>query len=191
MEPGCKLNRKEKGPAPLQGDDYCSFGRTSQPRQFFSLLCMESPILHLLLGFCHATPRKKRKEAVQVLEIFFVAAKDLQSAVRWKIRNRTTTSSLSALARPTPYQLSHRAPVFEAETVLQANIQDGAFPETAATASSPAALEALAKLRQHAVTHQQAHPIDFDLTNEWNETVSADKRHYREHRMKDLTGSNI
>ena len=57
MEPGCKLNRKEKGPhhykvmtAVLLSD------RTPQPRQILSLLCMEisnSAPLGMLRGFCH------------------------------------------------------------------------------------------------------------------------------------------
>ena len=91
--------------------------------------------------------------------------------------------------------LFRRPPVFEAETVLQANIRSGAFPDRRLRQRPPrAALEAhqaaLAKLRQHAVAYQQTHPANFEFTNEWNETVSADKRHYRDHQLKGLTGSN-
>ena len=62
--------------------------------------------------------------------------------------------------------LFRRPPVFEAETALQANIRDAVFPDRRLRQRAPpAALEAhqaaLATLRQHAVAHQQAHPVNF------------------------------
>ena len=48
MEPGCKLNRKEKGPHHYKVMTAVLLsGRTPQPRQILSLLCAwKSPILH-------------------------------------------------------------------------------------------------------------------------------------------------
>ena len=57
MEPGCKLNRKEKGPHHYKVMTAVLLsGRTPQPRQILSLLCMEisnSAPLGMLRGFCH------------------------------------------------------------------------------------------------------------------------------------------
>ena len=58
MEPGCKLNRKEKGPHHYKVMTAVLLsGRTPQPRQILSLLCIEisnSAPLGMLRGFCHA-----------------------------------------------------------------------------------------------------------------------------------------
>ena len=91
--------------------------------------------------------------------------------------------------------LFRRPAVFEAKTALEANIRDSVFPDRRLRQRAPpAALEAhqaaIATLHQHAVEHQQAHPVSFELPNEWNATITSDKQHYREHRMKGLTGSN-
>ena len=58
MEPGCKLNRKEKDPHHYKVMIAVLLsGRTPQPRQILSLLCIEisnSTPLGMLRGFCHA-----------------------------------------------------------------------------------------------------------------------------------------
>ena len=58
MEPGCKLNRKEKDPHHYKVMTAVLLsGRTPQPRQILSLLRIEisnSAPLGMLRGFCHA-----------------------------------------------------------------------------------------------------------------------------------------
>ena len=91
--------------------------------------------------------------------------------------------------------LFRRPAVFEAKTALQANIRDSTFPDRRLRQRAPPAAlaahqAALTALHQHAVNHQQAHPVNFELPNEWIATITSDKQHYREHFMKGLTGSN-
>ena len=91
--------------------------------------------------------------------------------------------------------LFRRPPVFEAATVLQDHIRNGVFPNRRLRQRPQApALEAhraaLAQLRQRAVAYQRTHPVNFDLTNEWKETITADKRHHRDYQLQGLTGSD-
>ena len=91
--------------------------------------------------------------------------------------------------------LFRRPAVFVAKTALQANIRDSTFPDRRLQQRAPPAAlgahqVALTALHQHAVNHQQAHPVSFELPNEWLATVTSDKQHYREHFMKGMTGSN-
>ena len=91
--------------------------------------------------------------------------------------------------------LFRRPPVFEAATVLQDHIRNGVFPNRRLRQRPQApALEAhraaLAQLRQRAVAYQQIHPATFDLTNEWKEIITADKRHHRDYQLQGLTGSD-
>ena len=91
--------------------------------------------------------------------------------------------------------LFRRPPVFEAATVLQDHIRNGVFPNRRLRQRPQApALEAhraaLAQLRQRAVAYQQTHLATFDLTNEWKETITADKRHHRDYQLQGLTGSD-
>ena len=89
--------------------------------------------------------------------------------------------------------LFRRPPIFEAASVLQDHIRNGNFPQRRLRQRPPApALEAhqvaLNQLRQNAEAHQRTHPVNFELTNEWTETITADKRHHREYQLKGLTG---
>ena len=91
--------------------------------------------------------------------------------------------------------LFRRPPVFEAETVLQDHIRSGAFPDRRLRPrpqrpALDAHQAALTRLRQQAVAYQQTYPANFEFTNQWNETISADKRHHRDHQLKGLTGTN-
>ena len=89
--------------------------------------------------------------------------------------------------------LFRRPPIFEAASVLQDHIRNGIFPNRRLRQRPPApALEAhqvaLNQLRQNAEAHQRTHPVNFELTNEWTETITADKRHHRDYQLKGLTG---
>ena len=91
--------------------------------------------------------------------------------------------------------LFRRPPVFEAATVLQDHIRNGVFPNRRLRQRpQPPALEAhqaaLAQLRQRAVAYQRTHPFSFDFTNEWTETITADKRRHRDYQLQGLTGSD-
>ena len=91
--------------------------------------------------------------------------------------------------------LFRRPAVFVAKTALQANIRDSTFPDRRLRQRAPPAAlgahqVALTALHEHAVNHQQAHPVNFELPNEWLATVTSDKQHYHEHFMKGMTGSN-
>ena len=91
--------------------------------------------------------------------------------------------------------LFRRPPVFEAATVLRDHIRNGVFPNRRLRQRpQPPALEAhqaaLAQLRQRAVAYQRTHPVNFDLTNEWTETITADKRRHRDYQLQGLTGSD-
>ena len=89
--------------------------------------------------------------------------------------------------------LFRRPSIFEAASVLQDHIRNGIFPNRRLRQRPPApALEAhqvaLNQLRQNAEAHQRTHPVNFELTNEWTETITADKRHHRDYQLKGLTG---
>ena len=89
--------------------------------------------------------------------------------------------------------LFRKPPIFEAASVLQDHIRNGNFPQRRLRQRPPApAVEAhqvaLNQLRQNAEAHQRTHPMNFELTNEWTDTITADKRHHREYQLKGLTG---
>ena len=89
--------------------------------------------------------------------------------------------------------LFRKPPIFEAASVLQDHIRNGNFPQRRLRQRPPApAVEAhqvaLNQLRQNAEAHQRTHPVNFELTNEWTDTITADKRHHREYQLKGLTG---
>ena len=89
--------------------------------------------------------------------------------------------------------LFRKPPIFEAASVLQDHIRKGIFPNRRLRQRPPApAVEAhqvaLNQLRQNAEAHQRTHPVNFELTNEWTETVTADKRHHRDYQLQGLTG---
>ena len=89
--------------------------------------------------------------------------------------------------------LFRRPPIFEAASVLQDHIRNGVFPNRRLRQRPQApALEAhqaaLDQLRQNAEAHQRTHPVNFELTNEWTETITADKRHHRDYQLQGLTG---
>ena len=74
--------------------------------------------------------------------------------------------------------------MFEPLTVLQDHIRNGLFPNRRLrTRPQAPAIEAhraaLAQLRQDAMAHQQTNPVTFELTNEWKETITANKRRLR------------
>ena len=89
--------------------------------------------------------------------------------------------------------LFRRPPIFEAASVLQDHIRNGVFPNRRLRQRPQApALEAhqaaLDQLRQNAEAHQRTHPVNFELTNEWTATITADKRHHRDYQLQGLTG---
>ena len=91
--------------------------------------------------------------------------------------------------------LFRKPAVFAAKTALQANIRDSTFPDRRLRKKAPPAdlgahQLALTALHQHTVNHQQAHPVNFELPNEWLATITSDKQLYRDHFMKGMTGSN-
>ena len=91
--------------------------------------------------------------------------------------------------------LFRKPAVFAAKHALQANLRDFNFPDRRVRKkASPADLgvhqAALTALHQHAVDQQQAHPVNFELPNEWLATITSDKQHYRDHFAKGMTGSH-
>ena len=89
--------------------------------------------------------------------------------------------------------LFRKPPIFEAASVLQDHIRNGNLTQRRLRQRPPApAVEAhqvaLNQLRQNAEAHQRTHPMNFELTNEWTDTITADKRHHREYQLKGLTG---
>ena len=90
--------------------------------------------------------------------------------------------------------LFRRPPMFEAATVLQDHIRNGIFPnrrlrQRPQAPAFEAHRAALAQLRQREA-HQRTTPVTFELTNEWKETITADKRHHRNYQLQGLTGSD-
>ena len=65
-----------------------------------------------------------------------------------------------------------------------AYFQIGAFD------NDPRRTSSRAQLRQRAEAYQQTHPVNFDLTNKWKETITADKRHHRDYQLQGLTSSD-
>ena len=91
--------------------------------------------------------------------------------------------------------LFRRPPMFEAATVLQDHIRNGVFPnrrlrQRPQAPAFEAHRAALAQLRQGAEAYQRTNPVTFELTNEWKETITADKRHHRNYQLQGLTGAD-
>ena len=91
--------------------------------------------------------------------------------------------------------LFRKPPMFEPLTVLQDHIRNGLFPNRRLrTRPQAPAIEAhraaLAQLRQDAMAHQQTNPVTFELTNEWKETITADKRRHKNYQLQGSTGTN-
>ena len=89
--------------------------------------------------------------------------------------------------------LLRKPPIFEAASVLQNHIRNGNFPQRRLRQRPPAeAVEAhqvaLNQMRQNAEARQRIHPVNFELPNEWTDTVTADKRYHREYQSQGLTG---
>ena len=86
-----------------------------------------------------------------------------------------------------------KPPIFEPTSVLQNHIRNGNFPQRRLRQRPPAsAVEAhqiaLEQMRRNAEARQQTHPVQFELTNEWTDTITADKQHHKDYQLKGLTG---
>ena len=46
---------------------------------------------------------------------------------------------------------------------------------------------AIRALHQRAIAQQAANPVSFALTNEWNDTITSDKKHHLEHFLRGTT----
>ena len=89
--------------------------------------------------------------------------------------------------------LLRKPPIFEAASVLQNHIRNGNFPQRRLRQRPPAeAVEAhqvaLNQMRQNAEARQRIHRVNFELPDEWTDTVTADKRYHREYQSQGLTG---
>ena len=82
--------------------------------------------------------------------------------------------------------------VYVAGHALQANLRERTFPDRKGRRRVPPDdldehQRAIRALHQRALAQQAANPVSFALTNEWNDTITADKKHHLEHFMRGTT----
>ena len=82
--------------------------------------------------------------------------------------------------------------VYVAGHALQANLRERTFPDRKGRRRVPPDdldehQRAIRALHQRAIAQQAANPVSFALTNEWNDTITSDKKHHLEHFMRGTT----
>ena len=81
--------------------------------------------------------------------------------------------------------------VYTAEHALQTNLRERNFPDRRVRRVPPEDLDehrrAIRALHQRAIAQQAVNPVSFGLTNEWYDTITADKKHHLEHFTRDMT----
>ena len=82
--------------------------------------------------------------------------------------------------------------VYVAGHALQANLRERTFPDRRVRKRVPPEdldehQRAIRALHQRAIAQQAANPVSFALTNEWNDTITSDKKHHLEHFMRGTT----
>ena len=82
--------------------------------------------------------------------------------------------------------------VYIAAHALQTNLRERNFPDRRVRRRVPPEdldehRRALRALHQRATAQQAVNPVSFGLTNEWYDTITADKKHHLEHFTRGMT----
>ena len=82
--------------------------------------------------------------------------------------------------------------VYVAGHALQTNLRERNFPDRKVRRRVPPEdldehQRAIRALHQRAIAQQGVNPVSFGLTNEWNDTITADKKHHLEHFTRGMT----
>ena len=82
--------------------------------------------------------------------------------------------------------------VYIAEHALQTNLRERNFPDRRVRRRVPPEdldehRRAIRALHQRAIAQQAVNPVSFGLTNEWYDTITADKKHHLEHFTRGMT----
>ena len=78
------------------------------------------------------------------------------------------------------------------QAALQTNLRERNFPDRRVRRRVPPEdldehQRAIRALHQRAIAQQGVNPVSFGLTNEWNDTITSDKKHYLEHFTRGMT----
>ena len=114
-----------------------------------------------------------------------------------RLRNQLSHSHMFAewtvhLNRFAERVLFQQPAVYVAGHALQANLRERTFPDRKGRRRVPPEdldehQRAIRALHQRAIAQQAANPVSFALTNEWNDTITSDKKHHLEHFMRGTT----
>ena len=114
-----------------------------------------------------------------------------------RLRNQLSHSHMFAewtvhLHRFAERVLFQQPAVYAAGYALQTNLRERNFPDRKVRKRvSPEDLDehqrAIGALHQRAIAQQGVNPVSFGLTNEWNDTITSDKKHYLEHFTRGMT----
>ena len=114
-----------------------------------------------------------------------------------RLRNQLSHSHMFAewtvhLNRFAERVLFQQPAVYVAGHALQANLRERNFPDRKVRRRVPPEdldehQRAIRALHQRAIAQQAVNPVSFALTNEWNDTITSDKKHHLEHFMRGTT----
>ena len=114
-----------------------------------------------------------------------------------RLRNQLSHSHMFAewtvhLHRFAERVLFQQPAVYVAGHALQTNLRERNFPDRRVRRRVPPEdldehQRAIRALLQRAIAQQGVNPVSFGLTNEWNDTITSDKKHYLEHFTRGMT----
>ena len=114
-----------------------------------------------------------------------------------RLRNQLSHSHMFAewtvhLHRFAERVLFQQPAVYVAGHALQTNLRERNFPDRKVRRRVPPEdldehQRAIRPLHQRAIAQQGVNPVSFGLPNEWNDTITSDKKHYLEHFTRGMT----
>ena len=114
-----------------------------------------------------------------------------------RLRNQLSHSHMFAewtvhLHRFAERVLFQQPAVYVAGHASQTNLRERNFPDRKVRRRVPPTdldehQRAIRALLQRATDQQRVNPVSFGLTNEWNDTITSDKKHYLEHFTRGMT----
>ena len=132
-------------------------------------------------------------------DLGLVVWKGYRPSVRLVLAGGHASAWISPFWRgPAPGAQRYQAVLFQQPAVyvaghaLQANLRERTFPDRRVRKRVPPEDQdehqrAIRALHQRAIAQQAANPVSFALTNEWNDTITSDKKHHLEHFMRGTT----
>ena len=114
-----------------------------------------------------------------------------------RVRNQLSHSHMFAewtvhLHRFAERVLFQQPAVYVAGHALQTNLREQNFPDRKVRRRVPPTdldnhQRAIRALLQRPTDQQRVKPVSFRLTNEWNDTITSDKKHHLEHFTRGMT----